>query len=103
VCGSDMMAIGAVRAVRESGRRVPEDVSIVGFDDAGPNAYLDPPLTSTQQPFEAMAAAVVQLLIEPLTEGPAPELRFRPELIVRASTGPAPAREGSALDGTATA
>jgi LacI family transcriptional regulator, repressor for deo operon, udp, cdd, tsx, nupC, and nupG len=103
VCGSDMMAIGAVRAVRESGRRVPEDVSVVGFDDAGPNSYLDPPLTSTQQPFEAMAAAVVQLLIEPLTEGPAPELRFRPELIVRASTGPAPGRDHASLEGTTTA
>jgi LacI family transcriptional regulator, repressor for deo operon, udp, cdd, tsx, nupC, and nupG len=92
VCGSDLMAIGAIRAVRESGAHVPQDVSVVGFDDAGPNSYLDPPLTTTQQPFEAMAAAVVQLLIEPPTDGPAPELRFRPELIVRASTGPTPDR-----------
>jgi LacI family transcriptional regulator, repressor for deo operon, udp, cdd, tsx, nupC, and nupG len=90
VCSSDLMAIGAIRAVRERGWQVPADVSVVGFDDAGPNAYLDPPLTSVRQPFEAMAAAVVQLLTEPLAEGPAPELRFRPELIVRATTGPVP-------------
>jgi LacI family transcriptional regulator, repressor for deo operon, udp, cdd, tsx, nupC, and nupG len=90
VCSSDLMAIGAIRAVREAGLRVPEDVSVVGFDDAGPNAYLDPPLTTSQQPFEAMSAAVVRLLTEPLSDGPAPELRFRPELVVRASTGPAP-------------
>jgi LacI family transcriptional regulator, repressor for deo operon, udp, cdd, tsx, nupC, and nupG len=99
VCGSDLMAIGAIRAVRENGARVPEDVSVVGFDDAGPNSYLDPPLTTTQQPFEAMAAAVVQLLIEPPADGPAPELRFRPELIVRASTGPAPDRVPRAAEG----
>jgi LacI family transcriptional regulator, repressor for deo operon, udp, cdd, tsx, nupC, and nupG len=99
VCGSDLMAIGAIRAVRENGARVPEDVSVVGFDDAGPNSYLDPPLTTTQQPFEAMAAAVVQLLIEPPADGPAPELRFRPELIVRASTGPAPDRAPRAAEG----
>jgi LacI family transcriptional regulator, repressor for deo operon, udp, cdd, tsx, nupC, and nupG len=92
VCSSDRMAVGAVRAVRESGGQVPADVSVVGFDDAGPNAYLDPPLTTVQQPFEAMAVAVVQLLTEPLGDGPAPELRFRPELIVRASTGSAPQR-----------
>jgi LacI family transcriptional regulator, repressor for deo operon, udp, cdd, tsx, nupC, and nupG len=96
VCGSDLMAIGAIRAVREGGGQVPRDVSVIGFDDAGPNAYLDPPLTSTQQPFEAMAAAVVQLLTEPQTGGPAPELRFRPELVVRASTGAAPDRTRTA-------
>jgi LacI family transcriptional regulator, repressor for deo operon, udp, cdd, tsx, nupC, and nupG len=99
VCSSDLMAIGAIRAVRESGARVPSDVSVIGFDDAGPNPYLDPPLTTIQQPFEAMAAAVVQLLTEPVSEDPAPELRFRPELIVRASTGPAPDRETATLEG----
>jgi LacI family repressor for deo operon, udp, cdd, tsx, nupC, and nupG len=105
VCSSDLMAIGAIRAVRESGRRVPDDVSVVGFDDAGPNAYLDPPLTSSQQPFEAMSAAVVRLVTEARRDGPAPELRFRPELVVRASTGPAPAGasdEAPAAPATAT-
>jgi hypothetical protein len=44
---------------------VPEDVSVVGFDDAGLNAFSDPPLTSVQQPFVAMADATVQLLGSP--------------------------------------
>jgi len=89
VCGSDLMALGAIRAVREAGRQVPADVSVIGFDDAGPNPYVHPPLTSVQQPFESMAQAAVQLLNEqPIEDGPMPELRFRPELVVRASTGP---------------
>jgi LacI family repressor for deo operon, udp, cdd, tsx, nupC, and nupG len=92
VCSSDRMALGVVRAVREAGLRVPDDVSVVGFDDAGPNAFVDPPLTSSAQPFEAMAGAVVRMLTDPeaIGGGPAPELRYRPELVVRGSTGPAP-------------
>src|SRR5690606_33196706 len=61
VCGSDLMALGAMRAVREAGLHVPADVSVIGFDDAAPNAYVHPPLTSIRQPFESMAAAAVQL------------------------------------------
>jgi DNA-binding LacI/PurR family transcriptional regulator len=89
VCASDLVALGVVHAVRDAGRSVPRDVSVVGFDDAGPNAYLDPPLTSVRQPFEAMAAAAVRLLLAvEAPAGPTPELRFLPELIARASTGP---------------
>lgn len=93
LCASDQMALGSIRAVKERGWSVPHDVSVVGFDDAGPNTYVDPALTSVQQPFEAMASAVVRVLIdrgEPPTA--AQELRFRPELVVRASTGAAPGR-----------
>lgn len=92
VCASDRMALGALAAVRERGLQVPDDVSVVGFDDAGDNAYVDPPLTSVQQPFEAMAKAVVRLLRERIAnveQGPA-DLKFAPELVVRASTGPGP-------------
>jgi LacI family transcriptional regulator, repressor for deo operon, udp, cdd, tsx, nupC, and nupG len=94
VCASDRMALGVVRAAREADLRLPQDVSVTGFDDAGPNAYVDPPLTSVQQPFERMAAAIVRLLTEAIAdpETPPSALRFRPELVVRASTGPAPAR-----------
>lgn len=92
VCASDRMALGVVRAVTERGLKVPGDVSVIGFDDAGPNAFFDPPLTSVQQPFEAMSSAVVQLLTAQIAdaEAAAPELTFRPELVVRASTGAAP-------------
>jgi hypothetical protein len=91
ICGSDLIAMGVLRALHESGRHVPGDVSVIGFDDAGPNAYVHPPLTSVQQPYEAMATATVQLLgTGPLTPGSrGPELRFRPELVVRGSTGAA--------------
>jgi DNA-binding LacI/PurR family transcriptional regulator len=91
VCASDHIALGVIRAVRESGRRVPDDVSVIGFDDAGPNAHVDPPLTSVRQPFEPMASAIVRLLATAIDDpGSAPSsLTFRPELIVRGSTGPA--------------
>ncbi len=92
VCASDRMALGVVRAVTERGLKVPDDVSVIGFDDAGPNAFFDPPLTSVQQPFEAMSSAVVELLAAQIADAAAaaPELTFRPELVVRASTGAAP-------------
>lgn len=91
-CASDLIALGVVRAARDRGAQVPRDVSVVGFDDAGPNAYTDPALTSVQQPFEAMAGAIVRVLTERIADpgGAVPELRFRPELVVRSSTGAAP-------------
>ena len=94
VCASDLMALGVIRAVREHGKAIPGDVSVVGFDDAGPNAYVDPPLTSVQQPIDAISAAVVKLLTDRIADpsGPPPQLRFRPELVVRSSTGAAPTR-----------
>src|SRR5690606_15749139 len=49
VCGSDLMALGAVRAARAAGRRVPEDVSVVGYDDSPLVAFTDPPLTTVRQ------------------------------------------------------
>lgn len=105
VCASDRMALGVIRAVREIGLDVPSEISVVGFDDAGPNAYFDPPLTSVQQPFERMADAVVQLLTAQIADAEAgtPELTFRPELVVRGSTGPAsPEREDPAVTTTST-
>lgn len=85
LCASDLLALGVIRAAQGSGRSVPADVSVIGSDDAGLNPYVDPPLTSVQQPFTAMAAATVQLLGAPEDVGR--ELRFRPELVVRGSTG----------------
>lgn len=91
LCASDLLALGVVRAARETGRAVPGDVSVIGFDDAGLNAFCDPPLTSVQQPFVAMADATVELLSGTPTSGEVGrELRFRPELLVRGSTGTAP-------------
>jgi DNA-binding LacI/PurR family transcriptional regulator len=60
---SDVMALGAIRALRAAGRRVPEDVALVGFDDSIA-ATADPPLTSVRQPIEDMGREMVRLLLE---------------------------------------
>lgn len=60
---SDLMALGAVRALREAGCRVPEDVAVVGFDDAPAAAVSDPPLTTVCQPVDEMGRAMVRVLL----------------------------------------
>jgi DNA-binding LacI/PurR family transcriptional regulator len=93
ICGSDVLALGAIRAVRRAGLSVPRHVSVVGFDDSSFMNSTDPPLTTVRQPIEAMGKAAVALLVnqmEAATFQPE-ELLFEPELVVRESTGPAPA------------
>ncbi|GAA0367069.1 LacI family DNA-binding transcriptional regulator [Microbispora corallina] len=89
ICGSDPLALGAIRAARRAGRRVPDDVSVVGYDDSALMTCVDPPLTTVRQPIEAMGRAAVELLLSQM-EGAAVatgELLFEPELVVRSSTG----------------
>lgn len=90
VAGSDMMALGAIRAARSAGLLVPEDVSVIGYDDSLLIAYTDPPLTSVRQGVTAMSEVAVQALLAEIggTPGPRTEFLFDPELIVRGSTGP---------------
>lgn len=64
VVANDQMALGAIRALREHGLRVPEDVSIVGFDDIPEAAYFDPPLTTVRQDFAALGEHSVDYLID---------------------------------------
>ena len=92
VCGSDMMALGAIRAARQRGLRVPQDVSVVGYDDSNLFAFTDPPLTTLRQPVRAMGAAAVNTLLEELSGNPVQhaEFVFQPELVVRGSTAQAP-------------
>ena len=94
ICGSDLMAFGAIRGVRARGLSVPGDVSVVGFDDSPLIAFADPPLTTIRQPVEAMGAAAVNVLLEEISGNPAQrgEFVFQPELVVRGSTAAAPAR-----------
>ncbi|WP_106402071.1 LacI family DNA-binding transcriptional regulator [Actinocorallia populi] len=89
-CGSDILAIGVIRAARQRGLRVPEDVSVVGFDDSPLVPYLDPPLTTIRQPVREMSMTAVGYLLEELGGNRVPrgELLYRPELVVRRSTGP---------------
>jgi DNA-binding LacI/PurR family transcriptional regulator len=94
VCGSDLMALGAVRAARSGGLRVPQDVSVVGYDDSVLIAFTDPPLTTLRQSVQEMGEAAVRALVDEISGQPAPraEYVFRPELVVRGSTGSAPRR-----------
>ena len=89
----DAMAIGAMRAARQLGLRVPDDVSIVGFDDIDLAALVDPALTTVHQPIRQKGVDAVRLLLAEmeLRSGNQPEhLRLETRLIVRGSTGPAP-------------
>lgn len=88
VCGSDLMALGAIREARSRGLQVPADVSVVGYDDSPLIAFTDPPLTTLRQPVTAMAVAGVRALIDEINGHAAPhsEYMFRPELVVRGST-----------------
>ncbi|UNX53522.1 LacI family transcriptional regulator [Georgenia sp. TF02-10] len=92
ICGSDLMALGAVRAARSRGLAVPADRSVVGYDDSRLIAFTDPPLTTVRQPVEAICQAAVATLVAQIRgrEVPCTDLLFVPELIVRGSTGAAP-------------
>ena len=91
VCASDPMALGAIRAARRAGLRVPADISVVGFDDSALMTSIDPPLTTVRQPIEAMGRTAIELLLGQIagTAVPRDEILFEPELVVRATTGPA--------------
>ena len=88
-CGSDIMALGAVRAAHVAGLRVPDDVSVVGFDDSPMMAFTDPPLTTMRQPIGAMSQAVVHTLLAELSGESVnrTEMLFQSDLVVRRSTG----------------
>ncbi|BDZ41351.1 LacI family transcriptional regulator [Paraoerskovia sediminicola] len=65
---NDLMAVGAIQALRRAGRRVPQDVSVVGFDDSSIAALSDPPLTTVRQPIEEMAGEMAHLLMQLVDE-----------------------------------
>ncbi len=87
---NDISAIGSIQALREAGRRVPEDVSVVGFDDIQSAAFINPPLTTVRQPLREMgflAAGTLLRRIGAPSDAPYPkEVIVEPELIARAST-----------------
>jgi DNA-binding LacI/PurR family transcriptional regulator len=90
LCGNDSMALGVLRALAERGRRVPDDVSVVGFDDIAEAAYFLPPLTTVRQDFGELGRRAVHLLMDQIAAGPADEapLPIPPDLVVRGSTAP---------------
>jgi DNA-binding LacI/PurR family transcriptional regulator len=88
---NDQMAIGVMAALREAGRRVPADISVVGFDDLPEAAFLDPPLTSVRQDFLELGRRTMALLERVLAGEEQPTVDLVPtSLVVRASTAPPP-------------
>ena len=91
VAMSDAIAVGALAAARTRGLRIPEDLSIVGFDDLDFAAYTDPPLTTVHQPIRKKGEAAMRLLVS-MIGGAVTEPTAIPDLetylVVRGSTGP---------------
>jgi DNA-binding LacI/PurR family transcriptional regulator len=90
ICSSDLMAIGALRAAREVGLRVPGDLSIVGFDGIDAASWTDPTLTTIEQPIGEIAAAAVEALANLSAQPGAalPRVLYRPRLRRGGSTDP---------------
>jgi DNA-binding LacI/PurR family transcriptional regulator len=88
VCFNDVAAIGAIRAIRDAGLRVPEDISVIGFDDIKAAAYVSPNLTTIRQPLCRMGQFAAQCIVNRLnrTEEFREAIGFEPELVVREST-----------------
>ena len=76
VCGSDLMALGAIRAARRRGLDVPRDLSVVGFDDSPLIAFTDPPLTTLRQPVSAIGFAAVRALVDEINGFGAPRSEY---------------------------
>jgi len=86
---SDVVALGAMAAIREAGRRVPDDISIVGFDDIPLAAYFDPPLTTVRLPAHDLGRAVGTALLDRIAGRPVKARTVLPtELVIRSSTAP---------------
>jgi DNA-binding LacI/PurR family transcriptional regulator len=92
---NDISAIGAIWAFREAGFRVPEDISVVGFDDIPGMAFSNPALSTVRQPLIRMGQIAAQTVVDQI-EGRGeyvPEIAIEPEFVVRSSTGLVPSRE----------
>lgn len=93
---NDVTAIGAIIALREAGLRIPEDVSVMGFDDVLAAATNDPPLTTINQPLRAMgqvaATTLLALIRNEIPQPPRPVITVYPKLVVRKSTAAAPSQ-----------
>jgi DNA-binding LacI/PurR family transcriptional regulator len=101
LCGNDQMALGFLRAAAEKDRRVPGDISVVGFDDIPEAAYYWPPLTTVRQDFGTLGVRALRTLMSLVADGARPGIpvavpSLEPDLIVRASSAPPPRRSPTA-------
>jgi DNA-binding LacI/PurR family transcriptional regulator len=90
-CANDEMAFGLMRALHEHGRRVPEDVSVIGFDNIALSEYSAPPLTTVKQDFERIGAELVKMVISQISTGSVQTMSqvvVPTELIIRGTTAP---------------
>ncbi|WP_402461544.1 LacI family DNA-binding transcriptional regulator [Isoptericola aurantiacus] len=90
LAGNDQLALGLLRALWERGVRVPDDVSVIGFDDVAGAAYFVPPLTTVRQHFAELGARSVAMVLAALAGEPVALERIEPELVIRSSTAPPP-------------
>jgi DNA-binding LacI/PurR family transcriptional regulator len=97
---NDISAIGSIQALQEAGLRVPEDVSVVGFDDIRIAVHNNPRLTTVRQPLEKMGEIAARTLLKRIEDHAdwVPKIVIEPELVVRDSTGPAPTERTVARD-----
>jgi LacI family transcriptional regulator len=87
----DIAAVGAMRAFFDAGLRIPEDISVMGFDDIESASFLNPRLTTIRQPLREMGQTAARVLLEQIAGAePVPQIVVEPELVIRDSTGPAP-------------
>jgi LacI family xylobiose transport system transcriptional regulator len=94
VCGNDLQAFGVYEAARQAGMRIPDDLSVVGFDDISYTAFCAPPLTTVRQPSHEMGATAARLVLalaagETITQT---HIELATTLVVRDSTAPSPRR-----------
>ena len=84
---NDLMALGAIKALRDANINVPEEVSVVGFDNQLFSAYMSPPLTTVKQPYDIFGETGINLLIETINTPSMPpkNIKYAPKLIIRES------------------
>ena len=97
---NDISAIGSIRAFQDAGLRVPEDISVVGFDDIRIAVHNNPSLTTVRQPLQKMGEIAARTLLNRIEEHEdwVPEIAIEPEFVVRNSTARAPALAGGSRD-----
>jgi LacI family transcriptional regulator, galactose operon repressor len=93
MCGNDVLAIGALRAAKEMGLRVPQDVSITGFDDIELAALAEPALTTVHVPHREMGRRAAQMLVQAIKKQGVPDnIELQTDIRIRQTLGPAPQR-----------